>query len=177
MGQDTLPRLKGVTFEWKDPEKEGKNAEGMQRGLIAQDVEKVFPQWVGERVDGFKSLTIQPTEIAALEVEGMRELKLQNDALQERVKSLETGRRPLVSGYGEGGIGLGLAAIAGADASASKSNPSRRSWVGVGGRAPRACWWSLRLVVLPVHAGKGAPLRNCHAWRGLPGGDWDRLQW
>jgi len=63
---------------------------------------------------GQKYKTLELRQIEALEVESIRTLKLQNDALQERVKSLEAGRRPVVSGFGEGGVGLGLAAVAGA---------------------------------------------------------------
>ena len=38
----TLLKLKGVTFEWNRPEDYG-NQTGTQRGFIAQEVEKVFP--------------------------------------------------------------------------------------------------------------------------------------
>lgn len=85
---------------------------GIQTGFIAQEVERVFPSWVHEGSDGFKALNYRQTE--GLEVESIRELKVQNDALRERVKALEAGRRPWVSGFDEGGIGFGIAAIAGA---------------------------------------------------------------
>ncbi|MCM2354535.1 MAG: tail fiber domain-containing protein, partial [Pseudobdellovibrio sp.] len=53
--QDSLRRineLDGVTYYWIDKNRD--NAE--QIGLIAQDVEKVFPQAVKTRSDGFKSV-------------------------------------------------------------------------------------------------------------------------
>jgi hypothetical protein len=111
---DALLRLKGVTYEWKKPEEQGKNAIGRQTGFIAQEVEAVFPNWVDENADGFKTLAIQPAHVTALEVEAIRTLKMENDDLKDRVKALEAGRRPLVSGLGEGGIGFGLCALAGA---------------------------------------------------------------
>jgi hypothetical protein len=42
---DRLLQLRGVTFEWKEPEKHA-NMTGRQRGFIAQEVEKVMPEWV-----------------------------------------------------------------------------------------------------------------------------------
>jgi hypothetical protein len=43
---DRLLQLRGVTFEWKNPSEHG-NRQGVQRGFIAQEVEKVIPEWVG----------------------------------------------------------------------------------------------------------------------------------
>jgi hypothetical protein len=74
-----LLRLRGVTFEWKDPAKHG-NLTGTQIGMIAQEVEQVFPEWVGTDADGYKTLTYRGFE--ALTVESFRELKAENDALK-----------------------------------------------------------------------------------------------
>jgi hypothetical protein len=54
---DQLLQLHGVTFEWKNPSEQGGRT-GTQRGFIAQEVEKVFPAWVGEDAKGFKTLNI-----------------------------------------------------------------------------------------------------------------------
>jgi Chaperone of endosialidase len=107
---DDLLRLKGVTFEWNNADDHAGQT-GTQRGFIAQDVEKVFPGWVGVDQKGFKTLSVQ--QIEALEVESIRALKAENDDLKERVKALE-GRRPVASNAGglELGLGgLGLAAV------------------------------------------------------------------
>jgi hypothetical protein len=125
---DTLLRLKGVTFDWKSPEDRGKNGAAKQTGFIAQEVESTFPQWVDEDKKGFKTLTIPSTEIGALEVESIRILKTENDALrmqtsklEDRVKALESGRRPLLSGFnGVGFLGLGGLAVAAAVVSRRK---------------------------------------------------------
>jgi trimeric autotransporter adhesin len=51
---EQIMKLHPVTFFWKDPHKYGK---GQQVGLIAQDVEKVYPQLVDTHPDGgLKSL-------------------------------------------------------------------------------------------------------------------------
>jgi hypothetical protein len=108
---DTLLKLKGVTFEWKNPEEQGKNATDTQTGFIAQEVEKEFPHWVGENEKGFKTLAIQPIQMAALQVESIRALKADNDELKARVKTLEEARGRVVS-MNTTGVGAGVAGIA-----------------------------------------------------------------
>ncbi|MBI5525617.1 MAG: tail fiber domain-containing protein [Deltaproteobacteria bacterium] len=120
---DRMLRLRGVTFRWKEPEKQG-NRTGVEMGMIAQEVEKVFPQWVGTNKDGMKDLTIGGFE--ALTVEAMRELKAENDALKAESREIRgelsvlrktlSGKPPSSPGPA-GGIGLAgtiwaLAAVA-----------------------------------------------------------------
>lgn len=78
-----LTKLRGIYFEWKEPEKQG-NLTGKQMGLIAQEVEQVFPEWVGVDPEGFKDLTIRGFE--ALTVEAFKELKQEIDALKSAQK-------------------------------------------------------------------------------------------
>jgi hypothetical protein len=117
---DQLLQLKGVTFEWKDPTEHGHEREtGTQQGFIAQDVEKVFPQWVDEKgyvaKDGQSFRTLDLRRVEALEVESIRTLKAENDALKERVSALENARRPVAGGLlGSAGMGFAGLAIAGA---------------------------------------------------------------
>lgn len=108
---DDLLRLRGVTYEWKDPQAQGRREEGMRRGFIAQDVEKVFPQWVDQDDSGIKRLQIRQNEIEAMEVESIRTLKMQNDSLAEQVKELQSGRR-VVAGFDLNGIGFGVGGLA-----------------------------------------------------------------
>jgi hypothetical protein len=77
---DALLKLRGVTFEWKDPEKMG-NQPGTQTGFIAQEVETVFPKWVDTTPDGFKGICL-PVGFSALTVEAIRELAAKNAALE-----------------------------------------------------------------------------------------------
>lgn len=95
---DKLLKLRGINFEWKEPEKQG-NLTGTQTGLVAQEVEEVFPEWVGTGPDGLKFLAIRGFE--ALTVEAFRDLKTEvdrlrsaNQALEKRVKALETKLKP-----------------------------------------------------------------------------------
>ncbi|MDM7915968.1 MAG: tail fiber domain-containing protein, partial [Candidatus Eisenbacteria bacterium] len=71
---DRVLGLRGVTFEYTDEAAErGLALPGEQIGLIAQEVEKVFPDWVGQDEDGTKYVTEHGT--TALFVEALRELR------------------------------------------------------------------------------------------------------
>jgi hypothetical protein len=80
---DRLLQLRGVRFEWRDPKKMG-NLTGPQLGLIAQDVEKVFPEWVSTGPDGYKELTIRGFE--ALTIEALRELRVEIENLRKKLE-------------------------------------------------------------------------------------------
>jgi hypothetical protein len=107
---DVIAKLRPVTYEWKEPTDH--RPAGTHTGFIAQEVEKVKPEWVGTDDQGFKNLNTN--DLPVLLVDSVRTLKIENDELRDRVRALEAGRRPMISGFGEGGIGIGLFAIAGA---------------------------------------------------------------
>jgi len=69
---DKLLALHGVNFEYIDSEK-APALSGEQIGFIAQEVEKVFPDWVETGADGYKRVTVRGLE--ALVVEALRELQ------------------------------------------------------------------------------------------------------
>jgi hypothetical protein len=81
-----LLRLRGVTYEWKEPEKRG-NLTGTQVGMVAHEVEHVFPNWVATDKTGYKTLTFRGFE--ALTVEALRELKKENDSLRLEIQELK----------------------------------------------------------------------------------------
>ncbi len=76
---ELLLQLRGVSFQWRDPESRG-DLSGPQMGLVAQEVEKVFPEWVSKGPDGYRELTIRGFE--ALVIEAMRELKSELEDLR-----------------------------------------------------------------------------------------------
>ena len=79
---DKVLQLGGVTYKWKDPAEHGDRT-GTQMGMIAQDVEKVFPEWVKEGADGYKSLDIVGFE--GLMVEAIKETNQKFDPLLEQI--------------------------------------------------------------------------------------------
>lgn len=80
---DKLLQIKGVYFTWKD-QMYGK---GRQAGVIAQDVEKVFPELVSTDGEGKKSADYQ--RLTAPIIEALREMKATNDNLRQRMVVLE----------------------------------------------------------------------------------------
>ena len=64
---DMLLQLRGVRFEWRDPNRIG-HLSGSQFGLVAQEVEKVFPEWVSKGPDGYRELTVRGFEALVIEV-------------------------------------------------------------------------------------------------------------
>lgn len=85
---DKLLALRGVSFEYINPEKIHELS-GERMGLIAQEVEKVFPDWVETGPDGYKRVTVRGLE--SLVVEALRQLRSEKDAeIQELKQRLET---------------------------------------------------------------------------------------
>lgn len=78
---DKIMKLNGVTFAWKESGEKG-------MGVIAQDVEKVFPDIVETgKVSGMKGVNYDSL-IAPL-IESVKQLKAENDTLKQKNESLE----------------------------------------------------------------------------------------
>ncbi len=92
---DKITQLNGVNYKWKN---KGRRGDKLQLGLIAQDVEKVFPEAVSEDTAGMKGIAY--SRLIAPLIEAVKELKMENDELKKkyadlvsRVESLEKGTR------------------------------------------------------------------------------------
>lgn len=72
---DKITQLRGVNFKWKDME--DKN---LQMGVIAQDVEKVFPELVSTNHDGYK--TVAYANLVGALIEAIKEQQTQIDELK-----------------------------------------------------------------------------------------------
>jgi hypothetical protein len=68
---DRLLALRGVTYEYKNPNAPGL-LPGRQTGFIAQEVQRIFPDWIGTQANGYLSVSVRGFE--ALTVEALREL-------------------------------------------------------------------------------------------------------
>lgn len=75
--------LRGVSFNWKDAGRASTN--GPQIGLIAQDVEKVYPQAVVNNEDGTKGLNYDA--LMGPMVEAIKELKISNDNIRKEFEA------------------------------------------------------------------------------------------
>jgi len=71
--------LRAINFSWKIDETKKENL-----GLIAQDVEKVFPQVVDVIKDG--NLGVRYTELIPVLVKAIQELKAEVEQLKQLVK-------------------------------------------------------------------------------------------
>ena len=112
---ERLLSLQGVSFEYLAPDP-AKRPAGTQVGFVAQDVQKVFADWVSTDSDGY--LMVASRGFEALTVEALRELraesavidggqtdrvqalKAKNAALQDRIDRLE---RVLLARIGRNG--------------------------------------------------------------------------
>jgi Chaperone of endosialidase len=74
---DRLLALQGVTFEYNENAPQGYFVPGVHTGFVAQQVEKVFPDWVSTDKTGYK--LVGPKGFEALAVEALRELRVEKD--------------------------------------------------------------------------------------------------
>ena len=79
---DKVDQMRGVEFDWNDKQD---SWEGHDIGVIAQEVEKVVPEIVIERDDGYKAVNYQ--KLTALLVQAVKELK-------EEIKELKKTNKP-----------------------------------------------------------------------------------
>ncbi|MFC2089588.1 tail fiber domain-containing protein [Bacteroidota bacterium] len=75
--------IQGVSFEWKDKTK----PEGQHIGLIAQDVEEVYPELVHTMENGTKAVNY--SQMVAVLIESVRELNTKVEMLEEQNAQLK----------------------------------------------------------------------------------------
>lgn len=82
-----IAALRGVSYQWRQSEFPDKNfSEGEQMGVIAQEIEKVFPELVSEDSKGYKSVSY--TGLVAPLIEAVKSLKQQNESQQAAIDDL-----------------------------------------------------------------------------------------
>lgn len=96
-GLDTIMRLRPVRFHWRDAGQD--RAKGEQLGLIAQDVQKVLPEILGDPIDssielpdGSKeeikgTLNVSYATLVVPLIKAVQELKAENDNLRIELKT------------------------------------------------------------------------------------------
>jgi hypothetical protein len=85
---DRLEQIRGVIWEWnQESTTVGKVPGATSAGVLAQDVEAVFPALVVEGEDGYKR--VMYNGLIAVLIESVKELRLENQALAARIAALE----------------------------------------------------------------------------------------
>jgi len=83
---DKVSQISGVEFDWKKLTKEEKKIqhgnEGHDIGVIAQEIEKVLPEIVTTRENGYKGVRYE--KIVPLLIESIKELKVEIEELKNR---------------------------------------------------------------------------------------------
>jgi hypothetical protein len=107
---DKLTRLRGVTFEWINPEDHAEQV-SIQGGFIAQEVEQIFPEWVKSAPGGAndKALTPDglvkninlPFEFDALVVESIRQLRAEKNSEIAALKEANAALRKELAAHQE----------------------------------------------------------------------------
>jgi hypothetical protein len=87
---EKLERIRGVSFEWNELyESLGRASGHREIGVIAQEVEAVFPELVttwGE--DDYRA--VEYGSMTGVLIEAIKELKAENEALRRRIGALES---------------------------------------------------------------------------------------
>ncbi|MTK52681.1 tail fiber domain-containing protein [Paludibacter sp.] len=76
----SIDRMRGVRFEYKD---QTKYAKGAKIGVIAQELQKVFPEMVTKGTDGY--LKVDYTQLTAVLIQAVKEQQTQIEALKNRL--------------------------------------------------------------------------------------------
>ena len=96
---DSILKLQGKTYRWKE---DTTFANKQDIGLVAQEVEKVFPELVAENEQGYKGIAY--SKLTAVLIEAMKEQQGQMTAQQDQITALEkenTQLKALVEGQME----------------------------------------------------------------------------
>ena len=81
---DAILQLQGKTYRWKEDTTFSNEAD---IGLVAQEVEKIFPELVAENEQGYKGIAY--SKLTAVLIEAIKEQQGQMTAQQDQIASLE----------------------------------------------------------------------------------------
>jgi trimeric autotransporter adhesin len=79
----SLQQLNGYTYNWKDEKRDSTQ----QIGLIAQEVQKVYPQLVKQNAD--ENLSLNYIGLVPVLLEGIKEQQKEIEELKQAVKKLQ----------------------------------------------------------------------------------------
>jgi hypothetical protein len=89
---DAVGRLRGVSYEWNDESAAAGMTPGKRGiGLVAQEVEEVFPELVSAPEGS--PMAVDYSKLTAVLIEAVKELKTENETLSARLEALEAAGR------------------------------------------------------------------------------------
>jgi hypothetical protein len=89
---DAVGLLRGVSFEWNEAAGSAGAVPGRRSiGVLAQDVEQVFPELVSAPEGSHKA--VDYSKLTAVLIEAVKELRAENEALRARMDALESRNR------------------------------------------------------------------------------------
>jgi hypothetical protein len=80
---EKLLKLRGVEFHWKNKKWTHKK----RFGVIAQELQKIYPEMVEKKKDGYYRVNYQA--LIPVLIEATKELKKENDKLKKRLDLIE----------------------------------------------------------------------------------------
>ena len=80
---DKISEIRGVKFDWNEESPDWAQERGHDVGVIAQEVQKVLPEIVTERTNGY--LGVDYKRIIPLLIESIKELKQEVEDLKKKV--------------------------------------------------------------------------------------------
>jgi hypothetical protein len=94
---DKVMKLRGVTYEWKDPEKHEK---GRKLGFIAQESKEVIPEAVDYNIEN-DSYSMQYASVTAVLVEAIKELKKEVGSSVAALENKEIESKKVIDGQND----------------------------------------------------------------------------
>ncbi len=90
---EKIEKIRGVSFDWNSKyESMGRSSERREIGVIAQEIEAVFPELVSTWGDeGYRAVDFG--RLTGVLIEAVKELRAENRALRQRIEALETVRQ------------------------------------------------------------------------------------
>ena len=79
---DNIDKLNGVYYKWKD----GHNGNKRELGVIAQDIQRQFPELIHVGADGF--LTVDYPRLTGVLIEGVKELRKENNEIRSLINDI-----------------------------------------------------------------------------------------
>ncbi len=90
-GLDEIMALRPVKFSYKKDNARHHNSEAQHVGFIAQEVDKVFPEAVDQKEDGYLDFNMHPVNVAM--VGAVQDLKAENDNLKAALDKMQASQK------------------------------------------------------------------------------------